>query len=108
MAVVDGFRPAVVFDAEFFPEVEEFLGRAFDEGRGMHALLFRGLLDFLAMLVHAGEEKRLVAPQAAVADDHVGKHLFVGMADVGRAVGVIDGGGEVEHGMRVEGEKSRG
>ncbi len=42
-----------------------------------------GLLDLLAVLVHAGEEINLVATKAAVAGDHVGKDFFIGVADVG-------------------------
>ena len=83
MAGVGGFRPAVVFDAEFLPEAGEFPGGAGDEFLGRNAFLFGGLLDFLAVLVDAGEEIHLVATQPAVTGDHVGKDLFIGMADVG-------------------------
>ena len=102
VAIVDGFRPAVVFDSELLPEVDEFLGGALDEGGGVHAFFFGGLLDFLAVLIDSGEEERLIAAQLAVAGDDVGEHLFVGMPDVWRAVGVIDGGGEIKHGRGAE------
>ena len=49
------------------------------------------------MLIDARQEENLVAPEPAVAGDHVGEDLFIGVADVGGAVGVVDGGGEVEH-----------
>ena len=93
VALVDGFGPAVVLDVEFLPQIGEFQGRALDEGFGRDAFLLRRLLDFLAVLVDAGEEKHLVAAQTTVAGDHVGKHLFIGVADVRGAVGVVDRGG---------------
>ena len=97
VALVDGLGPAVVFHVEFLPELGEFPGRAFDEILGGNPFFFGSLLDFLAVLVDAGQKKHLVATQPAVAGDHVGKDLFISMADVRGAVGVVDGGSEIEH-----------
>ena len=38
-----------------------------------------GLLDFLAMLIQAGQVKDLLPKTSARACDYVGDHLFVGM-----------------------------
>lgn len=64
------------------------------------ALPFGGLGDFFAVFVGAGDEvggrggRRAV--EAVEAGDGVGGGGFVGVAHVGGAVGVVDGGGDVE------------
>ena len=77
-----------------------------DVGLRGDAGLFRGLLDFLAVLVHAGEEINALPGEPLEAGDHIRQHLFIGMADVRRAVGVVDGGGDKKrlgHGDRMAG-----
>ena len=54
----------------------------------------------LGVLVHPHEEVHLVAPQPPVAGDGVGAHLFQRVPQVGIAVGVVDGGGQVKLGTR--------
>src|SRR6266550_1340186 len=56
----------------------------------------RRLDDGLAMLVHPHEKMHLIAPQPAIARDAVGADFLQGVPQVGIAVGVIDGGGDVE------------
>ena len=62
------------------------------------ALLLRRLLHLLPVLIDAGEEKNVVAFQPVIAREHIGEHLLVSVADVRRAVGVVDGGGDEESG----------
>ena len=50
----------------------------------------RRLLDLLAMLVRARQEIDRVAHQPAVPGDHVRQDLLIGVADVRRAVNVVD------------------
>ena len=50
----------------------------------------------LAVLVGAGEKKRVVAQQAMAARDDVGGDGGVGVADVGAGVDVVDRRGEVK------------
>ena len=57
-----------------------------------------GLRHLLAVLVHADQEPDVVAAQPAIPRDAVGADLLVGVAEVRVAVGVVDGGGEVEPG----------
>src|SRR5262249_16032981 len=59
----------------------------------------RGRLEHrLAVLVHSHEKMDLVPAQAAIAGDGVRADLLQRMPQMGIAVGVIDGGGEVEPG----------
>ena len=68
--------------------VGELLGR--DAGGG------GGALDFLAVLVGAGEEEGVVAEEAVAAGEDVRDDGRVGVADVRARVDVVDRGGEVE------------
>ena len=54
------------------------------------------LLDLLAVLVGAGQEEHVVAVQPLEPRHHVGRDRGVGVADMRRAVHVIDRGGDVE------------
>ncbi len=94
MPVVGCFGPAVILDAERLPEVDEFLSVALGQGGHVHAFLIGGLLHFLAVLIDPSQEEHLVAAQATVASDDIGEDFFVGMSDVGRAIGLVNGGGD--------------
>ena len=59
------------------------------------------LLDFLAVLVEAGEEENFFAEQPVRARDDVGDDLLVGVAEVRLAVEVINGGRDVEQFVHV-------
>jgi hypothetical protein len=59
----------------------------------------RGLQHLHAVLVGAGEEEDVVAVEAHEAGDGVGRDRLVGMADMRRAVGIGDGGGEIVAGL---------
>jgi len=56
----------------------------------------RGELDLLPVLVQAGEEKDRFAQAASGAGDHIGDDLFVGMAQMGLAIDVINGGSHIK------------
>jgi UDP-GlcNAc:undecaprenyl-phosphate GlcNAc-1-phosphate transferase len=58
--------------------------------------LLGGLLDLLAVLVHSGHEKNRLPAKPAMVGDGVGQDFLVGVADVGRAVRVVDGRGDEE------------
>ena len=58
--------------------------------------LKRGLLDFLAVFIDAGQEKHFV-PQAALRPrNHVRHDFFISVAEVRLAIDVIDGCGDVK------------
>ena len=96
MERVGGGGPRVVFHVELFPKRREFFRDAVHKFLRLHARLLRALLDLLPVLIHAGEEKDFLAFQPVIPREHVGEHLFVGVADVRGAVGVVDGGGDEE------------
>ena len=89
-------RPAVVADFEFLPERDEFRRDLIDELLRRDPGFLGRLLHFLPVLIDTGEEKNLFALQPMISRDDVGQHLLVGVTDVWRAVGVVDGGGDVE------------
>ena len=73
------------------------LGRdAIDELLRRHAFARRGLLNFEAVLVHAGDKQGLAPVEAHEPLDRVGRDALVSMADMRRAIGVGDRRGDVE------------
>ena len=62
----------------------------------LDAFAARCLRHFQPMLVGAGLEADVAALRALEARDRVGGNRFIGMADMRRAVGVADRGGDVE------------
>ena len=93
-SIVSG--PRVVFHVELFPKIDKLLRDAFDEFGRRNAFFRGGLLHFLSVLIDAGEKENLLAFQPMITRDDVGQHLFVGVPDVRRRVGVIDRRGDVE------------
>ena len=91
---IDCRGPGVIADAELFPQLNKFGGHPRDKFRRGDALLLRGLLDFLTMLINACEEKNSAAPEPLVTRNRIGEHLFVGMSNVRSAVCVVDRGGD--------------
>jgi hypothetical protein len=49
------------------------------------------LLHFLAVLIHAGEEKHIFTFESMVPRNHIGEHHLVSVPDMWRRVRVIDG-----------------
>ena len=100
--VLHGGGPGVVAEVEFFPEFHE---EACDFGNKLGRLdsaFLGGLLHLLSVLVDACEEENIASGEALVAGDGVGEDLLIGMADVRRAIGVVDRGGDeecVRHGV---------
>ena len=77
-------------------------------GQGAWGKAFLGgrLLHLESVLVGAGEEEHVLAVEALEASDGVGGDGLVGVADVGRPVGVGDGGGDVELLLPAHGRRS--
>ena len=96
VAGVGGFDPAVGVDIEAIPEGAELGGDFRHVGLRGDAGFFGALLDLLAVLVDAGEEVDGLSVEPLEAGDGVRQDFFVGVADVGRAVGVVDGGSDEE------------
>ncbi len=99
MVVVGGADEPVVGDVHQLPQVEHAPGAlhdVVDKLLGGYAGLLGLVLDLLAVLVGAGEEHDLTAPQALIAGHGVGGHGAVGVADVQLIAGVVDGGGDIK------------
>ncbi len=77
----------VVGEIERGGHVAEARGIAVGEFARGDAFLQRGLLHLQPVFVGAGEEENVLAVEAFEAGDGVGRDGFVGVADVGRAVG---------------------
>ena len=72
---------------------------AFDQLRRGELLLRRGLQHLHAVLVGAGDEEHVVAVEPHETGDCIGRDRLVGMADMGRAIGIGDGRGEIVAGL---------
>ena len=94
--------PGILAEVEFFPEFHEEAGDLGDKLRRLDSAFLGGLLYLLSVLVHACEEEHIASCETLVAGDGVGEDLLIGMADVRRAIGVVDRGGDeecVRHGV---------
>ena len=99
MVVIRGADEAVVGDVHQLPQVLDSLGALHDvvyELLGGDAGFPGFVLDFLAVLVGAGEEQHVTAAQPLIAGHGVGGHSAVGVADVQLIAGVVDGGGDIK------------
>ncbi len=106
VGVGGGADELVVGEPEARPDRREARGDVVDERLRRRPRLLGRLGDLLAVLVHPDHEMDVAAERAMEPGDHVGADLLEGVADVGIAVGVVDGGRQVEarHGCK----KARG
>src|SRR6185503_3992463 len=95
---VGGAEELVVMDAQRLPRRDERLRQLVHERGRRLARRGRGPSDLLAVLVRAREVVGRIALLAVPARDGVGEDLLVGMAQVGPAIHVVDGGCDVETG----------
>jgi hypothetical protein len=98
MRGVRGADELVVREPERGPHRLEARGDAIDELLRREAGRLRGLRDLLAVLVHADQEPDVVTEVPVEAADGVGADLLEGVPEMRVAVGVVDGGREVEAG----------
>ena len=99
MVFVGGADEAVVGDVHQLPQVPHAPGtvhNAVHKFLGSDAGLPGLILDFLAVLVGAGEEHDVLAKQAVVAGQGVRGHGAVGVADVELVRGVVNRSGDIE------------
>jgi NAD-dependent dihydropyrimidine dehydrogenase PreA subunit len=96
MPWLGGADPVVVAALESAPEGLEALRHAVHPGLRRIPLALGRLDDRLGVLVHPHQEAHVVPPQSPVAGDGVGSHLLQRVPQVGIAVGVVDGGGQIE------------
>ena len=99
MVVIGGADEAVIADVHQLPQVQH---APLSQDDVIHELLGGDpgglglVLDFLAVLVGAGEEHHVVALEPLEAGHGVGGHGAVGVADMELIRGIVDGGGNIE------------
>ena len=91
-----GADEIVVGQFQFFGERLPVRGELVAICLRVFLLGLRRLLDFLAVLVEAGQEKNFLSQAAPRPRDDVGNDLLIGMAEVRLAVDVINRGGDVK------------
>ena len=96
VACIGGADEVVVGDTQFFDKRLPVTGQFVSVSLHILAGSFGGLLHFLAVLIEAGEKKRLFAQATARPRDHVCDDLLVCMPEMRLAVHIIDGRGDVE------------
>ena len=98
MVVVGGADETVIGDVHQLPQVKD---TALTQHDVVHVLLrgtaglFCLVLDFLTVLVGAGEEANIIALQPLIASHCIGCHGAVGVANVQLGRGVVDGGCDI-------------
>ena len=93
---VGGADEIIVGDLQFLPNPLKHRDNAVGQLLGLDLLLLGGLDHLDAVLVGAGEEKRVVAGQAVIAGNRVSAEGGVDVAEMRLGVGVVDGGGDVK------------
>ena len=96
MAGLSGAHDVVGARVQHLAHRGEFLRDAVDEGLRRNPLLRGGLLNFQAIFVHAGDKQHVAPVEPHEALDRVGRDALIGVADMRRAIGVGDGGRNVE------------
>ena len=74
--------------------VAEVLRHLVRKGLRFDALLLRGLLDLLAVLINAGQEQHVTLEAGLMPGKKIGQHLLIRVPEMGRTIDVIDRGGE--------------
>ncbi len=96
MSLLGGADEVVMGKPESHGQFPPLEGEGIAIGLGITAFGGGGLLDLLSVFVQTGEKEDGFAEAAMRAGDDIGDHLFVGVPEMRRPVGVIDGGGQIE------------
>src|SRR5439155_25815215 len=91
VAIAGCLRPVVVLHIQCLREINELLRNTLYELSWSNAGFRRGLLDLLAMLIHASQKKHIVTCEPMIPCNHFGQHHFVSVPDMRRRGGVING-----------------
>ena len=94
VAVAYCLCPFVVLDIEFSPEIDKLLRRLLDEFSRRNAGFCRRLLDFLSVLIDAGQKENFLTFESMIARNHIGQYFLVSVADMRWRIGVIDRRGD--------------
>ena len=96
VALLGGADEVIVGAVERPDHGLKFRRHFIDELFGRLALFLGRLDDLLAVFVHPGEEHNVITVQPLEAGQRVGGQGLVGVADVRRAIGIGNGGGDIE------------
>ena len=96
VARLGGADEIVVGDLQLFPDLLKNGNDAIGQRLRLNFLILSRFHHLDAVLVGAGEEKRVVAGQAVIAGECVGAESGVHVAEMGFGVWVIDRGGDVK------------
>src|SRR5262245_4605413 len=88
--------PVVVRTEQAAPGRVEPLGKGTDPLRSRNPRALRGLSDLLGIFVHPHDEVDVVTPKPPIPGNAVGPDFLQGVPEMGLAVGIVDGGCEVE------------
>ena len=93
---VGGAHEVVVLDIQFRPEIPEVRAYLVDKFLRAPALLRRGLGNLVTVLVGAGEEAHILAPQLVKTGKGVADDRGIGMAEMRVGVDVINRGRDIK------------
>jgi hypothetical protein len=103
MSLLGGANEIVVGNVEPHPELLESLMKFIDMFLRAHTNVIGGLLDFLPMLIGAGQKKDFNPFETFVTGNYIRRDGGVGMAYMGDIVHVINRSGDIKlvllHGM---------
>lgn len=93
---IGGTNKFCLRDLQFLAQIDEASSHLIDILLRLLIIFLCGLLNLLTMFIGTGEKKDLFAKASLITGDHISETLFVGMSEMGAAIGVIDRGGEKE------------
>jgi hypothetical protein len=96
MRIIRGADERVIGDIKDPPKIFKMDAKLIAVLFWGNASLLRGILYFLAVLIHAGQKKNIIAALSLVPGRNVGRYGGVGVPDVRLVVDVIDWGGDKE------------
>ena len=99
VSLLGGANELVILDSEPFPQAAKLRAQLVAVLFRRDTALARDALNVLAMLVIAGEQKRVIALHSFEAPDGVGHQRRVGVAQVRRRVHVIERRGQIVLGL---------
>ncbi len=95
-------QETIIRHTQFTPRRFELWRQSINKRLGVNPLRTRRPLNLESVLIQACQEKHVTPPKPLITRHGVGCHLFVGMPDMRRRIGVINRGGNVKclgHGL---------
>ena len=96
MPVLGGSDEIIVADSQAVPCGDKFLRDIVHPLLWTHTCSFGTLKNFLAVFVHPDDEMDAFALPTVISGGYISADLLDGVTEVGRAIRIVDGGGDVE------------